>query len=148
MQRQSLLDFDLPDPPQIWLIVFLNPPDAPPDAPWPNRLLGWTLKALRPGFRHVLAVSPLTTGGWLICNPGSCFLGIGLVQGPQPLRHIREGVELGNAHCLAVVAQRPDVIRLRGLFTCVNAIAHLTGITCGTCTTPWRLYRRIAAMQQ
>lgn len=148
MHAPSLIDFTLPDPPQTWLVVFLNPPEPPREAPWQNRLLGQALKLLRPGFRHVLAVAPLPTGGWLICNPGSCFLGTGVIHGPMPLSHIRNGVLQGNARCIAMTARRPNRIRLRGLFTCVNVIAHLVGVDCSPFTTPWRFHRRIAAMQQ
>ncbi len=35
----SLVEFDLPDPPQIWLVVFLDPSRPAPGAPWPNRAL-------------------------------------------------------------------------------------------------------------
>lgn len=148
MRRLSLVEFDLPDPPQIWLVVFLDPSRPAPGAPWPNRALSFALRLLLPGFRHVLAVSPVRDGSWLICNPGSCWLGIGVVHGVAPLQQIRSGARSASVHCIPVIANRPTRIRLRGLFTCVNVIAHLVGVDCGPLTTPNGLYRRIAAMHQ
>lgn len=141
----SLLDFHLPDPPQVWLIVFLDPPAPPPDAPVANRLLHRALCLLQPGFRHVLAVSPLPKG-WLVCNPGSCSLMLGMAPDGEVLPAMSEAVRSGRARLLAVTADRPERIRLRGPFTCVNVIAHLAGICCHPFTTPYGLHRRIAAM--
>lgn len=148
MRCLPLIEFDPEDPPQVWLTVFLDPPDAATGAPWSNRALSRALRLLRPGFRHVLAASPLAGGGWLVCNPGSCFLGIGHVPGDEPLRLIRHGVRCRLAHCVVVTARHPARIRLRGVFTCVNLVAHLLGVGCGPFTTPFGLYRRIAAMQE
>jgi hypothetical protein len=143
----ALLEFAPPDPPQIWLLVFMDPPDAGRDAPWPNRMLSRALRLLGPGFRHVLALSPLPAGGWLVCNPGSCQLGLGVARDSDVLPHLKRGAGNGRARCVAVAAARPGRVRLRGLFTCVNVVAHLTGIDCPPWTTPRGLYRRAAAMQ-
>lgn len=142
----SLLDFRLPDPPQIWLIVFIDPPAPPPGAALPNRLLHHALGLLRPGFRHVLAVSPVQTG-WLVCNPGSCTLTLGVVRDTDVLPPLMTAIRSGSARAIAVLARQPARVRLRGLFTCVNVIAHLTGIECHPFTTPYGLHRRIAAMR-
>ncbi|WP_417518969.1 hypothetical protein [Minwuia sp.] len=142
-----LLSFDLPDPKQVWLVVFLDPPAAPPGAPWRNRFLSRALTLLRPGFRHVLAVSPLGDGKWLICNPGSCFLGLGVAESHQILPPIRRGIGNGTARCRVFVAGRPEPWQVRGLFTCVNVVAHLVGMKTRPFMTPRQLYRRMAAMQ-
>jgi hypothetical protein len=148
MRHSPLLNFSLPDPPQIWLVVFIDPPNPGRDAPWPNRLLSKVLKLLRPGFRHVLAASPVGGDDWLICNPGSCHLGLDLAASRDVLHPVQAGMANGNAHCVTVTANRPAGIRMRGLFTCVNIIAHLIGTDCHPCSTPYGLFKRIAAMQQ
>ena len=148
MTTAPLIDFTLPEPPQVWLVVFVDPPGPGPDAPRANRALCAVLKLLRPGFRHVLAVSPHVTGGWLICNPGSCHLAISAAPDRDVLPPLVEAVERGRARCIATIARQPERIHLRGLFTCVNVVAHLIGVDCPPFTTPWRFYRRIAAMRQ
>ncbi|WP_416899577.1 MAG: hypothetical protein ACMVY4_07685 [Minwuia sp.] len=145
--RRPLLDFDLPDPAQVWLVVFLDPPSAAADTPLRNRLLGALLGLLRPGFRHVFAVSPVGPDGWLIVNPASCGLTAGLVRGPLVPASIRRGTETGRARCVAVTARRPAVWQPRGLFTCSNVIAHLTGISAHPFLTPYGLWRRMVTMR-
>jgi len=142
----SLIDFTPPEPPQVWLVAYINAPQAAADAPWKNRLLSRLLGLLRPGFQHVLAVSPLRNGDWLVCNPGSLHLGLTVAPRCHVLEPLREGVAAGGIRCQAVIAERPSAWQLRGLFTCANVIAHLVGVPARPFLTPYALYRRIEAM--
>lgn len=147
-----LVAFAAPQPAAVWLVVFLDPPPVPRNAPLPNRLLGACLKALRPGFRHVLALSPAVRTGapgreWLIFNPGARMLAVGLAPSHETLRTLRRLIARGRARCRVAIAREPATVRPRGLFTCVQAVAHLTGTGCHPFTTPHGLWRRMGAMR-
>lgn len=152
MSADPLVPFAAPQPAPVWLVIFLDPPRPPADAPRADRLLGRALRLLRPGFGHVLAIAPAVRPGdpgrdWLVCNPGARSLAVGLAPSHETLRELRRLMRQGRARCLAVTARTPRRIRVRGLFTCVQAVAHLTGVPCHPFTTPYGLWRRIAAKQ-
>ncbi|PJK29430.1 hypothetical protein [Minwuia thermotolerans] len=147
-----LVPFAAPAGPGLWLVVFLDPPEPGPDDPLPNRLLARALRLLRPGFRHVLAISPVVGAGdpgrgWLVCNPGARALGLGVAPSHETLRVLRRLVRQGRARCVAVTAREPARMQPRGLFTCVQVVAHLIGVPCHPFATPRGLWRRIAAMR-
>lgn len=149
--RRGLLPLPTAPVNRPWLVIFVDPHPVEPDGPWRNRVLHRLLLNLRPGFRHVLAISPEGTGnGWLVVNPGSDMLAVGILNGSHVLADLRHAMALGHARVLAVTASRPNGWRFRGLFTCVATIAHLTGVRAGPFCTPWRLYRRllVASEQQ
>lgn len=144
--RGSLLSLPTAPAHRIWLVVFIDPHPVAPGGPWRNRVLHRLLHILRPGFRHVLAISPEGQGnGWLVVNPGSDMLAVGILNGSHVMADLRHAIALGHAHVLAISASRPTGWRFRGLFTCVAAIAHLTGVRAGPFCTPWRLHQRMVA---
>lgn len=143
---QTLLGLDMANPFRPWIVVFLDPPEPAPDAPWRNRLLARLLRRLRPGFRHVLALSPEgMAGDWLVVNPGGLGLAIGITRGAPALPALRRLLAAGQAHAVVVTARPGPVWRLRGLFTCVTVIAHLTGMPAGPLTTPAAFHKRLLA---
>jgi len=127
-----------------WLVIFLDPAPPGPGTTIRNRILYRLLTLLRPGFRHVMAVSPEgPEDQWLVVNPGSDILAIGYLDGGGVIAELQSAVAAGRARVVVVMASRPDGWRFRGLFTCVAAIAHLTGTRAGPFTTPWRFHRRL-----
>jgi len=129
-----------------WLVIFVDPGAAAPGCRLRNRVLHLLLRCLRPGFRHVLAISPEGRGNaWLVVNPGSDVLSVGVVHGSHIIPDLRRAVAGGHARVIAVTASRPAGWRFRGLFTCVATIAHLTGVRAGPFCTPWGLHRRMTS---
>ncbi|MEC9345040.1 MAG: hypothetical protein VYB54_02365 [Pseudomonadota bacterium] len=146
LPAEPLLGFPVPAANRPWIVVFVDPPEPAPDAPWPNRLLSRLLKLLHPGFRHVLALSPEGPGrDWLVVNPGGLGLGIGIARGDATLPTLRRLVASGDARAVIVSARAPDRFRPRGLLTCVSTIGHLTGVPTGPFTTPRAFHKRLLA---
>ncbi|MDF1719683.1 MAG: hypothetical protein P1U65_03320 [Minwuia sp.] len=144
--RSSLLALPTAPTRRPWLVIFVDPGPAEPGAALRNRILLRLLKRLRPGFRHVLAISPEgQDNSWLVVNPGSDMLAVGILNSSTVMADLRHAVILGRAHFVTVTATRPPAWRFRGLFTCVAAIAHLTGTPAGPFCTPWRFYQHLRA---
>ncbi|MDF1735606.1 MAG: hypothetical protein P1U37_10005 [Minwuia sp.] len=142
----SLVAFPTAPTQRLWLVVLVDPPAPQAGAPIRVRLLYRFLSLLRPGFRHVFAISPEgTENQWLVVNPGSDALAVGCLNSTSVIDELRAAVADGRAHVVAVSGQQPPTWKFRGLFTCVATIAHLTGVDAGPFTTPWRLYRRMSA---
>lgn len=143
---EPLLGFSPPAANRPWIVVFVDPPEPAPDAPWSNRLLARLLRLLTPGFRHVLALSPEGPGSdWLVVNPGGLGLGVGIARGDATLPMLRRLVAAGDARAVVVSACSPDRFRPRGLLTCVSTIGHLTGVPTGPFTTPRAFHKRLLA---
>lgn len=144
--RASLLPLPTAPVHRPWLVIFVDPVWPGRGRRFRDRVLLRFLARLRPGFRHVMAISPEGTGHrWLVVNPASDMLAVGLLDSTGVIPELRAAVAGGRAHVVAVTGRQPTGWRFRGLFSCVATIAHLTGAPAGPFTTPWRLYRRLTA---
>ena len=143
-RRFSLIALPTAPAQRPWLVIFIDPDRPAPGAKLRVRLLYLLLRPLRPGFRHVMAISPEGPDHrWLMVNPASDALAVGFLQSTRVVSELRAAVADGRAQVVAVNGRQPPTWKFRGLFTCVAAIAHLTGTEAGPFTTPWRLYRRM-----
>lgn len=148
-RRFSLISLPTAHAQRPWLVIFIDPERPGPGAPLRVRLLHLLLRPLRPGFRHVMAISPEGPDHrWLMVNPASDTLAVGCLLSTSVVSELRAAVADGRAHVVVVNARQPPTWKFRGLFSCVATIAHLTGTEAGPFTTPWRLYRRMKASQQ
>lgn len=147
-RRFSLIPLPTAPAQRPWLVIFIDTARPGPDARLRVRLLYLLLRPLRPGFRHVMAISPDGPDHrWLMVNPASDTLAVGCLHSTIVTEELRAAVADGRAHVVAVNGTQPATWKFRGLFTCVATIAHLTGTEAGPFTTPWRLYRRMKASQ-
>jgi len=147
-RRFSLIPLPTAPAQRPWLVIFIDPDRPAPGASLRVRLLYLLLRPLRPGFRHVMAISPDGPDHrWLMVNPASDTLAVGCLHSTSVVRELRAAVADGRAHVVAVNARQPPTWKFRGLFTCVAAVAHLTGTKAGPFTTPWRLNQRMKDSQ-
>ncbi|MDF1731229.1 MAG: hypothetical protein P1U49_06965 [Minwuia sp.] len=147
-RRFSLIALPTTPAQRLWLVIFIDPARPGPGASLRVRLLYLLLRPLRPGFRHVMAISPEGPDHrWLMVNPASDTLAVGCLHSTSVVSELRAAVAAGRAHVVAVSARQPPTWKFRGLFTCVATIAHLTGTEAGPFTTPWRLHQRMTGGQ-
>ena len=147
-RRFSLIALPTAPVQRPWLVIFIDPDRPAPGASLRVRLLYLLLRPLRPGVRHVMAISPDGPGHrWLMVNPASDTLAVGCLHSTSVVSELRAAVAAGRARVVAVNARQPPTWKFRGLFTCVAAIAHLTGTEAGPFTTPWRLHQRMTEGQ-
>lgn len=104
--------------PEVWHVVFWGASDSA----WVNRLV--------PGrFKHVSAFGRVgACGVWIFVNPTFARLQLALVpEGKLAAAAMSEWLIEGN-EAVSVPAKRDGGAALRPLFSCVSAIAHITGV--------------------
>ena len=105
-----------------WLIVFESGKHVL--APW-----------LKEGFGHCFAATP-QAGAWIIVNPAYSHTQVAAVDDEELSRLIGK-----NTYKWAVA--NPEGYRTPGLFTCVDMIKSLLGISSPFVLTPYQLYRHL-----
>lgn len=106
---------------------------------------GWWDLFLRPGYRHVVAVSLVwDLRAWLIFDPSRDRTEIRLVpDGPEANEKIGELMHAATA----VLRMAPVAERGMGapIFGCVAAVKALLGVRSCRALGPWGLYRQLLA---
>lgn len=117
---------------RLWLVCFCDA-DSP----------AWWARVLRPGFRHVFAVSYYADQErWVEFNPSRIGTVIRLWR--QDEFGPRLGVLLETSTAVLRVASRADRGNAPPMAWCVGEVKALLGVRCAA-VTPWGLYRDLRA---
>jgi hypothetical protein len=118
--------------PRLWLVFWSEPADP-----------AWWARVLRPGFRHVYAVSYFADQQrWVYFDPSRFRTSIELFseeQAPEALARL-----MAPATAILRVASRADRLNAPTFPWCVGQIKALLGIRSRACT-PHALYRDLLA---
>lgn len=113
--------------PRLWLVFFMEP-DGP----------AWWARALRPGFRHVCAVSKFADAGrWVWFHPARTGTSIQVFTDEQFSPVLAD--LLARAPAVLRVISRAERGNAPALAFCVGEIKALLGIR-SCALTPWQLY--------
>ncbi|CAO3417695.1 hypothetical protein [Azospirillum doebereinerae] len=102
----------------------------------------WWLRALRPGFRHCLAL--LNDGRhWVVVDPLAPFTDVAVLD--LPATHDVPGWYRDLGLTVVAAPVRRGLIRPApwGPFTCVEAVKRLLGLHAPLVLTPWQLHRHL-----